>query len=72
MTNKVKMYSGRGHDVLLEFDPATADMKEVNAAIDKLEKDMGGRTFADATGEVVNRVTPETGDMTLVRPIAGG
>ena len=72
MKAQVKMYSTRGHDVLLEYDTDTANMKEVNAFVDNLEKTMGGRTFSDATNEVVNKITPETGDVTFVRPIAGG
>jgi len=72
MKAQVKMYSTRGHDVLLEYDTDTANMKEVNAFVDDLEKTMGGRTFSDATNEVVNKITPETGDVTFVRPIAGG
>ena len=72
MKAQVKMYSSRGHDVLLEYDTDTANMKEVNAFVDDLEKTMGGRTFSDATNEVVNKITPETGDVTFVRPIAGG
>lgn len=69
---QVKMYSAKGHDVLLDYDPATADMKEVNAVVDRLEKETGGRAFADNTAEAVERITPETGDVTVVRPIAGG
>lgn len=69
---QVKMYSSRGHDVLLDYDPATANMQEVNAFVDKLEKDTGGRAFADKTAEAVTEITPKTGDVTVVRPITGG
>ena len=69
---QVKMYSQRGHDVLLDYDPATADMKEVNRVVDSLEAQTGGRAFADNTAEAVSRITPETGDVTIIRPIAGG
>jgi len=69
---QVKMFSIRGDDVLLEFDPATADMKEVNAFVDKLEKDTGGRAFDMGTGNAVEKVGPDTGDVLIVRPIAGG
>lgn len=72
MKAQVKMYSSRGHDVLLEYDTDTADMKEVNTFVDRLEEQFGGRTFSDKTSEVVNKITPETGDVTFVRPIAGG
>lgn len=72
MTREVKMFTSRGDDTLLSYDPATANMEEVNAAIDKLEKEAGGRAFDLATGNAVERVTPETGDVLIVRPIAGG
>lgn len=72
MKVQIKQYSPKGHDVLLEYDPATADMKEVNAELARIEKITAGRTFADSTGEVVTKVSRETGDMTHVRPIAGG
>jgi hypothetical protein len=68
----VKIFSARGDDVLLEFDPATADMKEVNAFVDKLEKKTGGRAFDLASGNAVETVGPSTGDVLIVRPIAGG
>lgn len=69
---QVKMFSARGDDVLLEFDPETADMQEVNAFVDKLEKETGGRAFDMNTGEAVTRVGRETGDVLVVRPISGG
>ena len=69
---QVKMFSAGGDDVLLEFDPTTADMKEVNAFVDKLEKDSGGRAFDMHTGKAVEKVGPTTGDVLVVRPIAGG
>lgn len=69
---QVTVFSGSGHDVLLEYDPATADMNEVNAAIDGFEAQFAGRAFSMATGEAVERATPETQDITIIRPIAGG
>ncbi len=69
---QVKMFSAGGDDVLLEFDPTTADMKEVNAFVDKLEKESGGRAFDMDTGKAVEKVGPTTGDVLVVRPIAGG
>jgi hypothetical protein len=69
---QVKMFSARGDDVLLDFDPATADMKEVNATIDRIEKESGGRAFDMNTGDAVEKVGPTTGDVLIVRPIAGG
>jgi len=69
---QVKLFSARGHDVLLEYDPATADMKEVNEAVDKLEKQFSGKAFSMSTGERVETVTPDTRDLLIVQPIAGG
>lgn len=69
---QVKMFSFRGDDVLLEYDPATADMGEVNRFVDQLEKDTGGRAFSMATGEPVDHVTQDTRDVVIVRPRAGG
>lgn len=69
---QIKVFSSRGDDVLLEYDPATADMKEVNAALDKLETQFAGRAFSMASGEPVETVTPETRDTVIIRPIAGG
>jgi hypothetical protein len=71
-TQKVVLFSGKGHDVLLEYDPATASMEEVNATVDKLEKDLGGRAFSLATGESVEKVTRETEEVVILRPLAGG
>jgi hypothetical protein len=65
-------FSHRGHDVLLEYDPATADMEEVNKVVDRLEKQTGGRAFSLATGEAVEKVTRDTQDVHIVDPIAGG
>jgi hypothetical protein len=69
---QVKLYGSTGHDVLLEYDPTTADMQEVNRVVDELERMNGGRAFSMATGEAVDHVTPETKDVTIVRPVAGG
>lgn len=69
---QVKMFSARGDDVFLDYDPQTADMKEVNAFVDKLERETGGRAFSMNTGEAVEKVTRDTQDVVIVRPIAGG
>lgn len=69
---QVKLFSSSGHDVLLEYDPATADMAEVNAAIDTLEKQYGGKAFSLATGERTEKVTREDSEVTIIRPMAGG
>lgn len=69
---QVKLFSASGHDVLLEYDPATADMAEVNATIDQLERTYAGKAFSLTSGERVETVTPETREVTIIRPIAGG
>lgn len=69
---QVKLFSQRGHDCLLEYDPATADMQEVNEAIDQLERTYGGKAFSLESGERVETVTPDTKEVTIIRPIAGG
>jgi hypothetical protein len=69
---QVKMFSTRGDDVLLEYDPVTANMDEVNGFVDRLERETGGRAFSLATGEVVDRVTPDTRDVTIIQPRQGG
>ena len=69
---QIRRFSERGHDVLLEYDPATANMEEVNQFVDRLEKETGGRAFSIATGEAVDQVTRDTKDVHIVGPIAGG
>ena len=69
---QIRMFSARGHDVLLEYDPATASMEEVNQVVDRIVKETGGKAFSFATGEQVTRITPDTQDVHIVTPIAGG
>lgn len=69
---QIKLFSARGHDVLLEYDPAAADMDEVNETLDKLEARYAGRAFSMCSGEPVETVTPETKEVVIVQPIAGG
>jgi hypothetical protein len=68
----IKTVSGKGDETLLDYDPKTANMKEVNQYIKNLEKETGGRTFTDPGGELVTKITPETGDVLHIKPIAGG
>ena len=68
---QVKMFSVRGDDVLLEYDPATADMDEVNKLVDNYEKQTGGRAFSMATGDVIKKITPDTTDVVILRPMPG-
>lgn len=70
--SKVKIVSGKGDEVLLDYDPQTTNMSEVNTYIKNLEKQTGGRTFSERTGDLVTKVDRETGDVLHIRPIAGG
>ncbi len=72
MKAAVKMFDGTGDKVLMEYDTETADMAEVNAFIDKVEKDVGGRAFDLNSGHEVTTATRENTEIAVVRPIAGG
>lgn len=65
------MFTSQGDSVVATYD-TTADMEQVNALIDQLEKSVGGRAFSLATGEAVPTITPDTRDVFIMRPIAGG
>lgn len=69
---QVTLFSSRGDTALLEYDPETADMEEVNKAIDQLEQTYGGKAFSLASGERAETVTRETTDVSIVRQLAGG
>lgn len=71
MVQEVRMFTSEGDSVVATYD-TTADMTEVNALIDNLEKSVGGRAFSLATGDAVETVTPDTRDVFILRPIAGG
>ena len=69
---KVLLWSSAGDTLLKEYDPATADMSEVNAFIDEMEKQHYGRAFNLETGEQIDRATPEDTEVHIVGPNAGG
>lgn len=71
MLQDVRMFTEHGDTVVAQYD-TTTDMKQVNQFIDSLEKSVGGRAFSLATGEAVETVTPDTRDVFILRPIAGG
>jgi hypothetical protein len=62
---------GKGEHVLFEYDPTVADMDLVNREIDSLERKYG-RAFSKVTGDAVDKVTPDTRDISIIRPLAGG
>jgi hypothetical protein len=72
MKVEVKLWCERGDDVLYTYDPATANMSEVNEMIDNLEREHAGRAFDITTGEAVEKATRDTQDVSIVRQQAGG
>jgi hypothetical protein len=72
MNAKILTFSSDGDTTLLEYDPATSDMEEVNKLIAEYEAKTGAQPFDMATGERLERVTREQNEVLMVHPIAGG
>ncbi len=72
MKAKILIFSSHGDTTLLEYDPATADMDEVNRVIAEYEAKTGAQRFDIATGERIEKVTREQDEVLMVHPIAGG
>ena len=72
MNAKILTFSSRGDTTLLEYDPETADMEEINRVIAEYEAKTGAQPFDMATGERVQKVTREQNEVLMVHPIAGG
>ncbi len=72
MNAKIVTFSAHGDKTLLEYDPATADMDEVNRVIAEYEAKTGAQPFDMATGERIEKVTREQNEVLMVHPIAGG
>jgi hypothetical protein len=72
MNAKILTFSSDGDTTLLEYDPATVDMEEVNKLIAEYEAKTGAQPFDMATGERLERVTREQNEVLMVHPIAGG
>jgi hypothetical protein len=72
MKSKILTFSSHGDITLLEYDPATADMEEVNKVIAEYEAKTGAQPFDIATGERLEKVTREQNEVLMVHPIAGG
>ena len=72
MKAKILTFSTHGDRMLLEYDPATADMEEVNKVIAEYEAKTGAQPFDMATGERIEKVTREQKEVLMVHPIAGG
>ncbi len=56
MNAKILTFSSHGDTTLLEYDPATADMDEVNKVIAEYEAKTGAQPFDLATGERLEKV----------------
>ncbi len=72
MKSKILTFSSYGDTTLLEYDPTTADMEEVNKVIGEYEAKTGAQPFDMATGERLEKVTREQNKVLMVHPIAGG
>ena len=72
MKAKILTFSSRGDTTLLEYDPATADMEEVNRVIAEYEAKTGAQPFDMATGERIEKITSQQKEVLMVHPIAGG
>ncbi len=66
MNAKILTFSSRGDTTLLEYDPATADMEEVNKVIAEYEAKTGAQPFDMATGERLEKVTREQNEVLMV------
>jgi len=72
MKARILIFSSYGDTKLLEYDPATADMEEVNRVIAEYEVKTGAQPFDVATGERIEKITREQNEVLMVHPIAGG
>ncbi len=73
MKATLRRYDGSGDTVLLEWEPKTADMTEVNRVIEQYEQEAHGRKFDGKTGEVIDGpVDRSHEEVLLLDPIAGG
>jgi hypothetical protein len=72
MKAKILTFSSVGDTTLLEYDPETMDMDEVNRLIAEYEAQTGAQPFDMATGERLEKVTREQQEVLMVHPVAGG
>jgi len=72
MKAKILTFSAHGDTTLLEYDPSTADMDEVNRVIAEYEAKTGAQPFDMATGERIEKVNRQQSEVLMVHPIAGG
>ena len=72
MKARILTFSFQGDKTLLEYDPATADMDEVNRVIAEYEAKTGAQPFDMVTGERIEKITAQQNEVLMVHPIAGG
>ncbi|MCU1240380.1 MAG: hypothetical protein JWO71_1106 [Candidatus Acidoferrum typicum] len=72
MNAKIITFSSRGDTTLLEYDPATVDMDDVNKLISEYEARTGAQPFDVKTGERIEKVTRDQSEVLMVHPVAGG
>jgi hypothetical protein len=72
MKSRILTFSSNGDTTLLEYDPVTVDMEEVNRVIAEYEAKTGTQPFDVATGERIEKITREHNEVLMVHPIAGG
>lgn len=72
MSAKIVVFSFHGDTTLLEYDPATVDMEEVNRVVAEYGARTGARPFDMATGKRIERVTSEHSEVLVLHAFAGG
>jgi hypothetical protein len=72
MNAKIVTFSSNGDTTLLEYDPAIADMDEINKMLSEYEAKTGAQPFDMASGERLERVTRDQNEVLMVHPVAGG
>lgn len=65
MKAKIFTFSSQGDTTLLEYDPATADMDEVNRVIAEYEAKTGAQPFDMATGERIEKVSRQQSEVLI-------
>lgn len=68
MKARILTFSSVGDTTLLEYDPATVDMEQVNRVIAEYEAKTGAQPFDMATGKRLDKVTREREEVLMVHP----
>jgi len=72
MKPRILAFSSQRDTTLLEYDPVTVDMEEVNRVIAEYEAKTGAQPFDVATGERIEKITRAQNEVLMVHPIVGG